>query len=400
MNIAIIDDDTFALKLLARQLEKLGVAQVQRFDRARDALAMLEGRIDAATLVFCDLQMPDMDGVEFVRNLARIDFRGDLVLISGEDARILQTVRRLATAHGICLLATLSKPASEQQLRAVLDLNHATQAGVSARSAQPVLAGELQQAIEQRQFINHYQPKVHFATGTLAGVETLVRWDRPGHGLVYPDQFITLAEQANLIDALTWQIVAAALDQARRWADAGLVTPLAVNVSMDSLADLDFPDVVARLAQDAGIAPTAIVLEVTESRLMRDARASLDILSRLRLKRIGLSIDDFGTGHSSLVQLRDMPFSELKLDRSFVTGAHRDPALRAIVRATLTMTRELGMAAVAEGVETIDDWRLLRSLGCDMAQGYFIARPMAGADLPAWLDRWRLRRESLTEQDA
>ncbi len=400
MNIAIIDDDTFALKLLARQLEKLGVAQVQRFDRARDALAMLEDRIDAATLVFCDLQMPDMDGVEFVRNLARIDFRGDLVLISGEDARILQTVRRLATAHGICLLATLSKPASEQQLRAVLDLNHATQAGVGARSAQPVLAGELQQAIEQRQFINHYQPKVHFATGTLAGVETLVRWDRPGHGLVYPDQFITLAEQANLIDALTWQIVAAALDQARRWADAGLVTPLAVNVSMDSLADLDFPDVVARLAQDAGIAPTAIVLEVTESRLMRDARASLDILSRLRLKRIGLSIDDFGTGHSSLVQLRDMPFSELKLDRSFVTGAHRDPALRAIVRGTLTMTRELGMAAVAEGVETIDDWRLLRSLGCDMAQGYFIARPMAGADLPAWLDRWRLRRESLTEQDA
>ena len=120
----------------------------------------------------------------------------------------------------------------------------------------------------------------------------------------------------------------------------------------------------------------------------------------MRLKRIGLSIDDFGTGHSSLVQLRDMPFSELKLDRSFVTGAHRDPALRAIVRATLTMTRELGMAAVAEGVETIDDWRLLRSLGCDMAQGYFIARPMVGADLPAWLDRWQLRRESLTEQDA
>lgn len=184
MNIAIIDDDTFALKLLARQLEKLGVAQVQRFDRARDALAMLEGRIDAATLVFCDLQMPDMDGVQFARNLARIDFRGDLVLISGEDARILQTVRRLAADMGSACWPRCPSRALEQQLRAVLDLNHATQAGVGARSAQPVLAGELQQAIEQRQFINHYQPKVHFATGTLAGVEQApARWDRPGHGL-------------------------------------------------------------------------------------------------------------------------------------------------------------------------------------------------------------------------
>ena len=165
---------------------------------------------------------------------------------------------------------------------------------------------------------------------------------------------------------------------------------------MDNLAALNFPDTVAQLATEAGVPLPSLVLEVTESRLMQDVRAPLDILSRLRLKRVGLSIDDFGTGHSSLAQLRDIPFDELKLDRSFINGAARDSSLRAIIEATLAIARQLGMKAVAEGVEDRSDWDCLRELGCDVAQGYFIAHPMPGDALPAWRARWELRRAELT----
>ncbi|MBL8303602.1 MAG: EAL domain-containing protein, partial [Ideonella sp.] len=200
-----------------------------------------------------------------------------------------------------------------------------------------------------------------------------------------------VAEQHGLIDALTARVLALALQQARGWHDAGLMIDISVNVSMDNLVSLDFPELVVAEVRAAGLPISTLTLEVTESRLMTDMVHALDILTRLRLKRIGLSIDDFGTGYSSLAQLRDVPFDELKLDRSFVHGAQSQRALAAIVGNTLAMAREMGLASVAEGVETRADWAHVRSLGCDVAQGYFIARPMPPADLGTWHARWRQR---------
>jgi EAL domain-containing protein (putative c-di-GMP-specific phosphodiesterase class I) len=190
-------------------------------------------------------------------------------------------------------------------------------------------------------------------------------------------------------------VLAAALADARRWRDEGLALRMSVNVSIDNLKSLDFPDRVVRQARDAGIAPEDLVLEITESQAMRDPVALLDIAARLRLKRIGLSIDDFGTGHSSLQKLRDMPFDELKLDRGFVHGAAEDPALHAILQANLDMAQQLGLRTVAEGVEDRADWDCLRALGCDLAQGWFIARPMPANEVPNWVRDWRLRHREL-----
>jgi EAL domain-containing protein (putative c-di-GMP-specific phosphodiesterase class I)/ActR/RegA family two-component response regulator len=395
MRTLLIDDDPFALKLLARQLERLGCAAVTQCERAQDAVALLETKVDAFELVFCDLQMPDIDGVEYVRHLARTGYRGGLVLVSAEGGRILQTVQKLAQAHQIHILGALAKPVTSDQLRRIL-ANNAKRRATASGAVRPTHAVEdLKRAIDGGQLLNHYQPKVELASGALVGAEALVRWNHPTAGLVFPDEFISIAEDHGLIDALTHAVLAAALRQARLWRDAGLEIQMAVNVSMDNLAILDFPDTVARLAHEAGVALSSVVLEVTESRLMKDLRAPLDILTRLRLKRIGLSIDDFGTGHSSLAQLRDIPFDELKLDRSFVNGAGQDPALRAIVEGTVAMARQLGLKSVGEGVEDRADWDFLRALGCDVAQGYFIARPMPGADLPRWLAGWETRREEL-----
>ncbi|MDP1756152.1 MAG: EAL domain-containing response regulator [Pseudohongiella sp.] len=395
MRILLVDDEPFALKLLSHQLEKLGFVNVISHEHAADALAQMELETETFGLILCDLQMPGMDGVEFIRELVRIGYAGGLVLVSGEDARILQTAEKLSKAHRLNVLGALHKPVSPEQLKQVLN-NHALRAAATHVVHKTYTAEELWRAITGGKLVNYYQPKVDIASGAVTGVETLVRWHHPEDDIVFPDQFIATAEEHGLIDELTRTVLASALRQARLWQDAGLHLHVAVNVSMNNLGSLEFPDFVARAALNAGVQPASLVLEVTESRLMKNPLAALDILTRLRLKRIGLSIDDFGTGHSSLAQLRDIPFDELKIDRSFVHGAWRDSSLRAIFDASLGMAKQLGMKTVAEGVEDRDDWDFLRATGCDMAQGYFIARPMPADDLPAWIQAWEVRvREEL-----
>ncbi|MCU0870620.1 MAG: EAL domain-containing response regulator, partial [Burkholderiales bacterium] len=361
LRVLLIDDEPFQLKLLGRQFAQLGIGDVVACHDAREAvdwLAREPGRFD---LVCCDLQMPEMDGVEFVRHLGQQAYAGSLVLISGEDNRILQTAERLARTHALRILGALHKPVTPDQLRAVVEAAVRPVATPSpARQRLPYPVDEIRDAIARGELVNHYQPKVELATGRLAGVETLVRWNHPCDGLVFPDRFVGVAEDHGLIDALTRHVLAGpdgAIVQARRWQDAGLPLQVAVNVSMENLTDHRFPDFVAQAVAAAGIAPSRLMLEVTESRLMKDPIATLDILTRLRLRRIGLAIDDFGTGHSSLVQLRDVPFDELKIDRGFVHGAHARDDLRAIVAPSLDMAHQLGMETVAEGVEDLDDWR-------------------------------------------
>jgi EAL domain-containing protein (putative c-di-GMP-specific phosphodiesterase class I)/FixJ family two-component response regulator len=384
MNILVVDDDAFALKLLSRQLQRLGCSGLLTCGSSTEALALMEACAADISLVFCDLQMPDVDGVEFIRHLGRLGYRGGLVLVSGEDHRILQAARRLAQAHSMQVLAALPKPVDLEMLRRVLEANAKRNARDPAADGLKIGADDIARAIEEHQFVNHYQPKVDLASGALVGVESLVRWRHPEAGLIYPDRFIGLAEEHRLINELTCEVFAMSMLQAQRWRAAGLHLHMAVNVSMDNLAELDFPDRIEQLALASGIPLTEVVLEVTESRLMKDQRASLDILARLRLKRIGVAIDDFGTGHSSLAQLRDVPFTELKLDRGFVSHVSRDPARSAIVEATLSMARLLGITSVGEGVETQADWDFLKAHGCDIAQGFLISAPLPGDAIPAW----------------
>lgn len=393
MNVLIVDDDASALGLLKNQLMRLDCHNVSVCDRAQDAMALMWPDGAGVDLVFCDLQMPEVDGVEFVRYLGRIGYRGHLVLISAEDPRVLQTVERLALAHDIPVLAAVEKPVPLMSLQQLLN-RHAERLTMLERPARArYSADELRAALLDDELIIHVQPKVRLSDGELVGVEALVRWRHPRDGLVYPDQFVATAEQHGLIDTLTRRVLTLSLQANAAWHRAGALIGMAVNVSMENLAALTFPDDVMTLLRDAGVPSTQLTLEVTESRLMPDALKALDILTRLRLKRIRLAIDDFGTGYSSLAQLRDVPFDELKLDRSFVHGAVHRPDLGAIVGNTLAMARELGLGSVAEGVETRADWDHVRSLGCDVAQGYFIARPMAPADLASWRAEWKCRRE-------
>lgn len=394
MNILVVDDDPFICRLMSRQLQTLGFAQVELCERARAAVEHLECDPGAVGLIFCDLQMPEMDGVEFIRHLVRLGYPGALVLVSGEDQRILQSAERLARAHRLRVAGTLYKPVSNDQLQRLLQsLPSACQEHIAAGTS--YAAEELAEAIARGQLVNHYQPKVDLRSAAVVGMETLVRWQHPRDGLVYPDRFITVAEDHCLIDALTRAVLQRALHDARDWQARGHSLQLAVNASMNNLERLDFPEFVEHAALAAGVAPSLLTLEITESQLMSNRQAALDILTRLRLKRVGLSIDDFGTGHSSLAQLRDIPFTELKIDRGFVHGAWRDSSLRSILSASLDMARKLGMKSVAEGVEDRADWNHLREAGCDVAQGWFVARAMPAEQLPDWLREWETQRATL-----
>ncbi|WP_372658287.1 EAL domain-containing protein, partial [Hydrogenophaga sp.] len=395
MGVLLVDDAPQDRLIMQRQLELLGAGPVHSSTSGQAALEWLDGRDSAAMLLLLDLNMPGMDGVEFMRHLANRGYAGALALVSGTDLRVLETASKLAKAYQLNVLGHLQKPVTTDSLRHLVEGWHGFIPARKRIGAKVYAVTDIRRAIEAGELRLHFQPKVRLSDGAWVGVEALVRWQHPSDGLLMPDSFVPVAETHGLIDALTRDVLKQALQAARHWRESGLALRVSVNVSMENLAGLDFPEFVLAQAQQHGVPATDLVLEVTESRLANDARATVDILTRLRLKEFGLSIDDFGTGHCSLAQLRDIPFDELKIDRSFVHGSGNNSTQQAIFTASLEMAHDLGMSVVAEGVEDRADWDFVRASGCDVAQGHFVARPMPLEALTEWSNRWQWRVKNL-----
>jgi EAL domain-containing protein (putative c-di-GMP-specific phosphodiesterase class I)/AmiR/NasT family two-component response regulator len=395
LKILILDDEPFMVKMLEHMLTSLGFNQLTSYDNGKMALASLDSSNSQPDVILLDLNMPEMDGIEFVRHLVGKSYSGSIILVSGEDTRLMQTVERLVSVHKIPMLGYLKKPINPEKLSALLD-GWTPLGYVRPQLAKKIYSSEdVRAAIVNHELVNYYQPKVDVACGKVMGVESLVRWHHPQDGMVFPDQFIGVAEEHGLINDLTREVISEAFSQTKIWRDAGLQLRVAVNISMENLDSLEFADYVTTAAANAGIVSDDIVLEVTESRLMKNLSTSLEILTRLRLKRFHLSIDDFGTGHSSLTQLRDLPFNELKVDQGFVHGASSNKTLRSIYNASLSLAQQLGIKSVAEGVENRADWDFIRSSGCDLAQGYYIAKPMPADELHDWIIRWEANIDNL-----
>jgi EAL domain-containing protein (putative c-di-GMP-specific phosphodiesterase class I)/DNA-binding NarL/FixJ family response regulator len=389
--IVLLDDDSFMLKLLTVMLAQLGYTRVVGCDNGEKALEQVaQNPVD---LIFLDINMPGMDGVEFIRRLADCRYGGSVILVSGENTRILESVEKLIEAHQLIALGRLQKPVKPRELADLVGALRPNNGHreLASPERQSYSVDELRASIAHGELVNYYQPKVAFDTFEVVGMESLVRWQHPVDGIVFPDQFLGLAEQHGLLTDVTGVVLVEAMKQAKAWSLAGHPIPVAVNVSMDDLIALDFPDMAEKLASSVGVEPQLLTLEVTEGQVMRQRSTILDVLSRLSLKRFGLSIDDFGTGHSSLAQLRDLPFNELKVDRGFVHGASTDATRGTICSASLRMAHQLQMKVVAEGIEDQQDWDFLSHLGCDVGQGYFIARPMPAAGVLDWINAWRER---------
>ena len=381
--LLIVDDDPDLGNLLGRVAEKAG------YDVAitADYESFTEKYEDGLSVIVIDLVMPDLDGVDVIRFLSDRDCQAGIIVASGVDERVLRTAERLAQDRGLRVLGSLSKPFPMADLRLLLSDTVDAEAPLKRVLSGPSFeAEEMRAALEHGQFDVHYQPKVEVATRRTRGVEAVVRWEHPSHGMLCPDQFVRQAEEAGLVDELTVVVMTEAFKRARDWEDLDL--SVSVNLSALSLAAIDLPERIGRLAAAAGVPAERIVLEVTETWLDSDPVTALDVLTRLKLRGFELSIDDFGTGYATLQQLRRVPFGEMKLDQSFVMGATRDTEARAIVQSSIDLGHSLGLRVVAEGVETQASWDLVHQLGCDQAQGYLIAQPMPGDEVEPWLARW------------
>jgi EAL domain-containing protein (putative c-di-GMP-specific phosphodiesterase class I) len=244
------------------------------------------------------------------------------------------------------------------------------------------LVTDLRHAIDQDQLTLVYQPKVTMASRSVRSLEALVRWNHPQLGPVSPGEFVPLAESTGGSRQLTNWVLAAAIRQMGEWRPLGLELDLAVNLSAPDILDPDLSDEILRLLRRHGVAPTALLLEITESAVMRDAQVAVRNMQLLRIAGVRFAIDDFGTGHSSLSQLSVLPVDELKIDRSFISAG---ASAVTIVTSTIDLAHRMGLRVVAEGVEEPDAWNLLRRLGCDFAQGYLISPPLAAGDVPAFV---------------
>lgn len=391
MKVLVVDDHAFIRRSLGVMLRGLGcedIHEAENGERARALLRRHRGRFD---VVFCDLMMPDRDGIETLRDVAENARDAAVVLMSGEDERVLGAAGDLAASHGLRVLGAIVKPITADQVRDLLSRAAGSAISRPARAPLELAADDLARGLAAGEIVALYQPKVSLESRAFVGVEALARWRHPTLGMVTPDAFVPLAEANGMMSTLTDQVLGHAIDQCAAWHADGLRLDISVNFSGEDFIRLDLPEATLARVRAAGIEPMRLVLEVTESRVAKDPTALLDITARLRLKGFGLSIDDFGTGFSSMAQLRRLPFTELKIDRQFVNGALTSSTAHSILESSVDLARKLKLKIVVEGVETRAEWDLMAALGCDLAQGYFIGRPMAGADIADWALGWQRR---------
>ena len=388
LHFLIAEDDGFQRHWLRVMLEKLGAQHVLEAEDGRVALDLLQAKGAHIDISFIDLNMPMMDGIELVRHLANSESQTAIVLTSALGSALLLSVETMSKAYGVHLLGTFEKPATPEVLQQLID-SYQPAAIRQARRGPPVFTlQEIRDGIAAGQFEPFFQPKVKLATGKVKAVEAFARWRHPQHGLVTPPSFIPVLEASGHMEDLTWLVVERAIAACRRWHDKGLMLSVSINLSATSLAEPGLAEkILAHIAQH-GIEPQYLTIEITELMAMTDVPVCLENLARLRMKGFGLSIDDYGTAHSNVQQLLRVPFLDLKIDRSFVAGASQNQQMHIALSSCLELARKLHRNSVAVGVETREDWDLLRDLGCTYAQGYYIAKPMERDAVPGWIEEW------------
>ena len=380
----IVDDDHLQQMTMTRRLRALGIETDTASTLPNAAERLARNHYDAVLL---DLSLGENDGISLLEAVR--DSRSDpvVIFVSGLEDRVRHASTRLASALGLRVGGSLPKPVTQDALQAMLADLPARQSD-APRAPRPMpSAQELAEALQWDRITVCYQPKVSLTDGRTVGMEALARWPRGATTLVSPDVFIPLAERNGLIVPLTFRILRESLEACRRWRQNHPDCSVAVNVSPLVLVDPGLPEAIDLILREVGLGPGALIAEVTEGTLFEQPLVAAQVLTRLRIKGINVAIDDFGTGHSSLLSLLKLPFSELKIDKSFITHCDTDPEAWKIARATISMARELGLTVVAEGVETEVIARMLRDAGCHVAQGWLFARAMGEDALREWLAR-------------
>jgi len=389
LELLVIDDERDIAEFISEVAETINF-NCTTTTNANDFMAALNPEIK---IIIIDLMMPDIDGVEILRMLKQQQCKSKIILMSGVDKRVLEIAEDLAKSLNLSVVGRLQKPFRKADLEkllknnAIIDLPNTittTSHPVISQPSIDITEEEFQHAFLHDEFVIYYQPQIDLTTGRMAGVEALARWQHPVWGLIAPDNFIAKAETLGMIDGLGWLVAKKALSEFGQIVEKNnAALTLSLNVSPYSLQNLKFPDILITLANKCGVQPKNIIIEITESGLFKELSKALDILTRLRMKQVKLSIDDFGTGFAMMQQLRNVPATELKIDKSFIQDMDVKESARIMVLKIIEMGHELNMKVIAEGVETKEQLDFLRDNHCDLVQGYFFSRPLS---LPVLLD--------------
>jgi EAL domain-containing protein (putative c-di-GMP-specific phosphodiesterase class I)/ActR/RegA family two-component response regulator len=372
LHFLVAEADPVQRRALADALTQLGASRVTEVPDAPMALRTLQAgfspKIDVAIL---DLALGGMDGMEMLRAIAALGSSVRLIVTGAQPPGVLFSVETLVQAYGVDLLGTIAKPVNATKLKTLLDNYQPPRAsGADATSLfLPHFSfAEVGIGLQKRQFEPFFQPKIELATGQVTGLETFARWRHPEHGVLGPTAFIEALAQHNRIDFLDWTMIELSVERCRQFHDQGIPISISLNLAPATLAQPDFVRQIAACMKRHGVLPDYLTFE---------------------MMGFGLAIDDYGTGRSNLQLLARIPFSELKIDRSFVDGASKKRPLGTVLKSCLGLANSLDRMSCAVGVETRQDWDFLQGLGCTYAQGYHIANPMEASAFPGWLEDWR-----------
>jgi EAL domain-containing protein (putative c-di-GMP-specific phosphodiesterase class I)/ActR/RegA family two-component response regulator len=390
LHFLVAEAEPVQRRALIEALGQLGATRVTDVPDGATALRTLQAsftpKVDVAIV---DLALGGMDGLELLRAIAALKSTVRLIVVGAQPASVLFSVETLAQAYGIDLLGTIAKPVSSAKLKALLD-NFQPPARPRTAPASPAFSfAEVGVGLQQRQFEPFFQPKIELATGQVKGLETFARWRHPEHGVLGPASFIDALEQNSRVDFLDWTMIELSVERCRQYHDQGIPISISLNLAPETLANPNFIRQVSSCMKRHGVMPDYLTFEMTEGSILNFDADFIERLVRLRMMGFGLAIDDYGTGHSNLQLLARIPFSELKIDRSFVDGASKKRPLGTVLKSCLGLAHSLDRMSVAVGVETRQDWDFLQGLGCTYAQGYHIANPMAASAFPGWLEDWR-----------
>ncbi len=392
----VVDDSRTQQYEVTCLLQELGFGQIHVAQDGQDALdklqqlERLEERID---LLLTDLNMPGMDGVELISNLEKnTHYRMFVAVMSGVERDVLDVIHAIADAGTLEVIGVLSKPLKSSDLHNMLQHCDPLIHRENKKWMQLAFTAEdVQQALDNQQLVPFLQPKVIMTDSSLYGFEALVRWLHPEHGVIPPICFVHHLEEGQLALDFFYHFLHATCDALNKLACMPAPISCSINLPVTLLLTDKLVENMIAIVQEHQLPCNAIIIEVTETTFMSNLSMSLGTLARLRLRGFGIAMDDYGTGYSSMKQLSRCPFTEIKIDKEFVHDAHSSPKKLAILTSAIVMSQKLGLKTVAEGVESEEDWRQLALLGCELAQGYYISRPLPVEQIEKWFAEWQAR---------